>query len=411
MSELAGMRQLQKTVERLANRVSGVSADVEIEKSQLLLRNINSLENERADIDTKLDAQSDRKRKVFQNPDGQKFLSDLLTILERAPWLVVSLAEWDEDDLTTFRDQLASIISEQDKDGNMEHMEHIFLGCPSPPSDELISVVAARSGVALSSIKQASKKMFASLPLLGSTFGGAKVTALVEEQLGAVTIKGRAPENAEEWKKVLHVLKFEQVIARFHQEKLGGLIQREGWPEAEVYKRIGAQRQQRILNTDTLEMVNQLLQLKDIAKKLDVPKEITLAVECHELDARRSLITSQIQRLAEELVDAKVVSELSRTFSAEAQSALIRFAQIAGKAKFSRSSQASKMTARQRRHRQEYLDAFDRCVRYIPTWIMTSSQISDYLPAECLFDLVSSTCHSTIPTPVSFLFIFQWRVY
>ncbi|KAL7567932.1 hypothetical protein ACA910_019644 [Epithemia clementina (nom. ined.)] len=46
------------------------------------------------------------------------------------------------------------------------------------------------------------------------------------------------------------------------------------------------------------------------------------------------------------------------------------------------------MTQRQRRKRQEYLDAFEKCVRYILCWILTSSQISDYLPAECLFDLV-----------------------
>jgi hypothetical protein len=36
VSELAGMRQLQQTVERLANRVSSVCADVESEKSLLL---------------------------------------------------------------------------------------------------------------------------------------------------------------------------------------------------------------------------------------------------------------------------------------------------------------------------------------------------------------------------------------
>ena len=77
-----------------------------------------------------------------------------------------------------------------------------------------------------------------------------------------------------------------------------------------------------------------------------------------------------------------------RSFSVDAQSALIRFAQIAGKARFTRNSQPSKMTQRQRRRRQEYLEAFDQCCRFIPCWILTTSQISDYLPQECLFDLV-----------------------
>jgi uncharacterized membrane protein YqjE len=36
MSESSGMRQLQKTVERLANRVSVASAEIETEKSKLL---------------------------------------------------------------------------------------------------------------------------------------------------------------------------------------------------------------------------------------------------------------------------------------------------------------------------------------------------------------------------------------
>jgi hypothetical protein len=37
MSELAGMRQLQQTVERLANRVSCVSTELETEKCSMLL--------------------------------------------------------------------------------------------------------------------------------------------------------------------------------------------------------------------------------------------------------------------------------------------------------------------------------------------------------------------------------------
>lgn len=36
MSESSGMRQLQKTVERLANRVSVANAEIETEKSKLL---------------------------------------------------------------------------------------------------------------------------------------------------------------------------------------------------------------------------------------------------------------------------------------------------------------------------------------------------------------------------------------
>ena len=47
------------------------------------------------------------------------------------------------------------------------------------------------------------------------------------------------------------------------------------------------------------------------------------------------------------------------------------------------------MSQHQRRLWQECLDAFEKCVQYISCWILTSSQISDYLPVEFgLFDLV-----------------------
>ena len=106
------------------------------------------------------------------------------------------------------------------------------------------------------------------------------------------------------------------------------------------------------------------------------------------MDARREMLASRVQDLAVDLVQSTVVMELSHSFSADAQAALIRFAQIAGKAKFSRASQPSKMSQRQRRRRQEYLDSFDKCCRFIPCWILTTSQISDYLPPDTLFDLV-----------------------
>jgi hypothetical protein len=139
---------------------------------------------------------------------------------------------------------------------------------------------------------------------------------------------------------------------------------------------------------EAIELLAMGIEVKRLISKLKASEELERAAECRVLDLQRGKVASQIQHHAEELVDAAVVAELSRSFSPDAQSALIRFAQIAGAAKFSRSSKPSKMTQRQRRRRQEYLEAFDRCCRFIPCWILTTSQISDYLPPECLFDLV-----------------------
>lgn len=47
-----------------------------------------------------------------------------------------------------------------------------------------------------------------------------------------------------------------------------------------------------------------------------------------------------------------------------------------------------RMSQRQQRHRKEYVEAFEKCVPYIPCWIMTSAQVSEYLPPTCMFDLV-----------------------
>lgn len=379
LSELAGMRQLQQTVERLANRVSCVSTNVETEKCLMLLRNIAALERERLEIDSKLAEASDRVRGVIQNPNGQRLVSGLIELNENVPWLMKTLATWTLERLKECRDQVSALVAQQNDDTC-----RVFLGCPSPPPLELVSLVAANAGVALSSVKQATRKVLASVPLLGSVFGlSEEESALLQGQLDAITLDGKPPKTKNDWKQVLEVLRFEEEIEKFDQ-----LVKSEGWPETAWYNRVGQKLQQRMIQNNALETLERALILKELAISLSVAEEMQSACKCSILDARRGMISSQMQRLAEDLVDAKVVTELSRSFSAEAQSALIRFSQIAGKARFSRSSQPSKMTVRQRRHRQEYLDAFDRCVRYIPCWIMTSSQISDYLPAECLFDLV-----------------------
>ncbi|CAB9500882.1 Uncharacterized ATP-dependent helicase MG140 [Seminavis robusta] len=384
MSELAGMRQLQQTVERLANRVSCVSTALEGEKVVMLLRNLRTLEQEKCGIDNKLSAASDRVRCVIHQPNGQKLVSGLLSLNEETPWLSETTAKWTVERLEEFRGDLASLLVH-----DTDVLSRVNHGCyDAAPSAELMCMVAAKAGMMLPSVKQATKRALASMPVLGQVFAPESSSAELQEQLEAMTIDGKAPESNVKWQEILQALRFEEALEKFHQSELAPLIQNEGWPFQEVYEMVGRDQKQRILRKPLLDLIDRLVSLKKLAIDLNIPEELEQACEFRALDARRGMLASQIQRLAEDLVDAKVVAELSRSFSSEAQSALIRFSQIAGKAKFSRASQPSKMTVRQRRHRQEYLDAFDRCVRYIPCWIMTSSQISDYLPAEGLFDLV-----------------------
>ena len=64
MSESTGMRQLQQTDERLADRISDISSDVQEEQRRLVQRTIREPENELDDIDRQLLEHAERKRKL-----------------------------------------------------------------------------------------------------------------------------------------------------------------------------------------------------------------------------------------------------------------------------------------------------------------------------------------------------------
>ena len=142
-------------------------------------------------------------------------------------------------------------------------------------------------------------------------------------------------------------------------------------------------------------------------------KDFDQPYEAQKLENQRSQLKQRLEDLDNKLVEARVITQLSSMFSPEAQSALIQFAQLAGKAKFRSNAQAARLTARQQRHRQAYLNAFEKCVRYIPCWICTSNQVNDYLPAEFnLFDLciMDEASQSDITALTSMVRGKQWMI-
>lgn len=374
-SELAGLQQLQLTVERLANRVASASTVLETEKCDFLQKAISQHERELNQIDSKLTKQSDRIRKLVQEPRGQEYLERALTFVEETPWLAAKLAEWSVREVSRFSERIKALILDPGDD------IHKVTGFPVPPSDALISRVAAEAGNVFSVVKNAVESGAASMPLIGSITGITDRRDAIEQSLSQIRFDNGRPDSPVEWKKVLYALQHSKALHKFELECWRVHEGKDGWPRyrfAEVTEKL----------IEVNEIFSRAVQLKTTARTLRVESEIQKALDCRKLDVRRNMIATRLQGLAEELVDATVLTELSRSFSTTAQSALIRFAQIAGKAKFSRASSSSKMTQRQRRRRQEYLDAFDKCCRFIPCWILTTSQISDYLPSECLFDLV-----------------------
>jgi AAA domain len=378
-SESSGMRQLQQTVERLANKVAWVNSEREFNKSQALEQTIQELENELQVIDEKLGANAKEKRELVQSQHGQDLFESALELIEQAPWLMQSCANWDAAQISTLYRKVQGLVFLPD--------DPMLLvdGFVSPPSDDLISLAACKAGYAFSFLKTATKEMLARVPLFGDHM--ARHNVEIQEQLDRIRVNNvqPGPDDKKGWYLVFERLKRDKAIYTFCQDRLEPLFSRESWPRDTLLETRDGKVH---IRAAILPLFERAAAMKRIAEDLGLTSKVEEAIEMDRLDKRRASISARMQTIAEDLVAARVVAELSKNFSSDAQSALVKFAQVSGKAQFGKSSQASKMTQRQRRKRQEYLDAFEKCVRYIPCWILTSSQISDYLPSECLFDLV-----------------------
>lgn len=373
MSESQGMRQLQQTVERLAVRVSVASTDIESEKRCLLQRSIDDLDAKLQEIDEKIMTESERVRQVLQQPNGLRMIETANDLIKSAPWLLRTLPKMSLKDIKFLACELEML------ELNLDDPVLSVTGFDSPPSSSLISLASAKSGSSLSSISQATKSALASLPIFGPAMDCHMKE--LQEKIDKMHLNGSSiPESTNDWKTVTKALKHALAVNTFELKVWRVYVEEEKWPQ------ISFQDQK------LLKEINALLQkgmeLKKLHVLLHAETIMQTVADCRKLNSVRTRLSNQKHHHSEELADAAVVAELSRSFSPDAQSALIKFAQIAGAAKFSRSAKPSKMSQRQRRRRQEYLSAFDRCCRFIPCWILTTSQISDYLPAECLFDLV-----------------------
>jgi len=372
MSESQGMRQLQQTVERLAVRVSVASADIETEKCSLLQRSIDQLDTKLQEIDKKMCEDSERVRRLLQHPNGIVMIEKASNLINFAPWLIRTLPKLSLKKLKILANNVRSFDFDPD-DSILSVM-----GFNTPPSQYLISLASAKSGSSLSSFSQLTKAALASLPIVGVSIESHNKKLI--EELDNIEINETKPESKDDWAVVTKALQHSLAVHTFEESVWRPLMKEHKWPHVSFK------------DQKAVKEVNTLLQLavevKELHGLLDAENAMKSIAESRKLDTVRTRLSNQKRHHSEELADAAVVAELSRSFSPDAQSALIKFAQIAGAAKFSRSAKPSKMSQRQRRRRQEYLTAFDRCCRFIPCWILTTSQISDYLPAECLFDLV-----------------------
>ena len=383
MRESVGMRQLQQTVERLANKVSWIHTEREQRRSEALLQEIDALKQELDEIDAQLSMNAKRKHALIHTTAGQALFETSLELIESVPWLMKTVAHWDLKQLTKFYNQLKDLVLDPPHDPI-----HLVDGFPDIPSEDLISLAASRAGLPSSYVKNMVHGAIASIPWFGTKVSRHRCET--QKELEHIRVHGSLPpSSSNDWKLVVRALHKERTAYTFCSQVLDPIINREDWPRESFYDADDSPTRRRI-KSDVIPLLESALKCKKLELELRNCEEVKNAQECIHLDSRRTLVTSRIQDLSEDYVACRVVAELSGNFTPEAQSALVKFAQVSGKSRFgkSSSSQPNKMTQRQRRKRQEYLDAFEKCVRYIPCWILTSSQISDYLPTECLFDLV-----------------------
>ena len=375
MSELSGMRQLQQTVERLANRVSMVSGDLEAQKCDFLRENISEAEKQIEEIDAEISQMSTSVRELLMKPEGQEFSRKSLDLINSVPWLMRTIYQWTLPEITKLRDTVRELVLD-DSDPIRQ-----VTGFQHPPSGALTTKAEAKAGKSVQLLTDSAMSTTARIPLIGNLSGLKEIDDRAANELLDLKFRGESPATNTDWGIVASALRHAQNFFKFETTVWKVQEYKNAWPEFSTIKSNESLR-------NILTELNKAVEVKTLAIELNVDDEMEAAAKCRSLDLQRSILVSHMQKMAVDLVDATVLMELSRSFSPEAQSALIRFAQIAGRARFNRSSQSAKMTQRQRRRRQEYLAAFDQCCRFIPCWILTSSQISDYLPAEGLFDLV-----------------------
>ena len=364
MSELVGMRQLQQTVERLANKLASCNSELERERYQFYRNTIEEHQAELRELDSRICSVSERIRRAVNSVDGQRFVELSTELWKACPWLMSSLTEATLKEVQALQNRTKGLVI-ADTSPILK-----VSGCPQSPSSALMALCKSKAGRKLASITNAARNYLASLPTLGCLL--TESTEHLEASLSSIRVDDRVPQTEADWVAVVEALRYVDVTNKFRSD-----VWQDEWPP---------------FNLDNVMQLRDYLvkvvTIKNIARKLDISELIRVSEECRTLDTKRSILSSRIRSLSVDLVNASVLSKLNDSFSVEAQSAIIRFAQIAGKANFRKSSQPSRMSQRQRRKHQEYLDSLEKCCRFIPCWIMTSSQISDYLPPENLFDLV-----------------------
>ena len=401
-SEAEGMQQLQRTVERLAERVAAGTDRAGLCSS--LEEELGRVGEEVERIDRWLRGRQSARASLLRAAAGRELAEEACELALEVPWLAATVGRWPSEELAAFAGWIEQLAAE----APAAYPEVSGYSCPPRPG--LVSAAAARAGRWIPGVRGAAVGALARVPLLGSATGALEYEAKTERDLDSIRLYGEVPASRTDWQIVHDAMNYNATLCSFYEDSVSNLVEKEGWP---VEKVTDQSRDGFCFRESFVGLIQTARRVREIQDALLPRSDFDQSHQAQLLEARRRKLVSSMKDLDEKLVEGRIVTQLSNMFSAEAQSALIKFAQLAGRAKFRSNAQTSRLTQRQQRHRQAYLEAFEQCVRYIPCWILTTNQINDYLPAEFgLFDLViiDEASQSNITALPSMLRGKQWLV-
>ncbi|CAB9509804.1 Inherit from COG: Helicase [Seminavis robusta] len=170
------------------------------------------------------------------------------------------------------------------------------------------------------------------------------------------------------------VLTFQTDLSTFHAEAGADLI-KFGCQKDEIYSKTGFISPKLL---GSLESIRELMKSVTETETADFQMrgDGGLGEPCIDMEARRRELTAEIQKIALKVVEVKALLNLNNRISEDQRSDLTSFVGLARDVKFGPSSRA------------ECQDHFKACASFLPCLMMTSEQVSQYLPAtDHTFDL------------------------
>lgn len=259
----------------------------------------------------------------------EELTNSVIALEQHSSWILSTSRRWSKKDIEKLLFTVETLTAEDAVSASKS-----VTGISSPPTPDVLSCVSSNAGSLTSTVSRRVSQMVSSVPIVN---GGSKCRLMeAENAVDGIYLNGRRPESADDWKIVLRALNREDALRRFQRQVLRPLIENAGWPAGIITDSEDGRAQ---MNSDILSVLHRVAKMKhfmeSVAKSSSPGQEMD---RFRDLETRRNMSTTRLKILYEKLVETKVVAQLNYAFSPRARSALIKFAQLAGKAKFTRST-------------------------------------------------------------------------